>query len=349
MSSKNSEDNGGETGHIIERDSEAERRRFDLMAATALQASQHATEVAERIGQRLPDYLTDAHWLERAPYESGKKTPTPLDPNRIFIGHEHTMYTTYGHHALNWMLDRLNDTLDQHSIALDKKYYDKIFDEIHNQHDIRMRQSTISYGKFLKAVAEQPSRLTQHKPEIIDKLRAGLTDSSERLKLLVDIPEIGGIEDMKDTAVFDLESYEQNLQYYKESLAEQVQAMGGKIIFRQPSNKPAYTWLDADRTTLMSRDEMVDIVLEGKEIEGMERRSFIALPPELDLPGITPNIQQLPDGSTHNLQLIVGSVYHRLAHRRADEVSDPEEMQEMPLIKSSAEEVWGKSFSSKRD
>lgn len=313
-------------------------RRAEVLGDLAMLAMRHGSiELSDCIKEPI---FTDPIALEEAPYLKGNvKTPTPLDPEHVYFGwyDEDNAFVgvSYRAHAMRWMLDRFNRSvaeLDAYGIQFPSASYHAIHDEIEAQHNIRCEQNQNAYSRLLRAISENPSRFTPQYEALLGRLRTGTASTLDRIQLLLDFPEIRGIEDMKDTAIFDFPGFSRNIDEYVQSLT-QLNGVNGLRVVPRNNNTRRYQSkaVDPDKGIIIVKSVIADIDDGTKRLEAVERRSYCHLPPELRLNSETDSLVHGYDGRLYNRQLIAGSVYFRTAESVLKD-DDPEDMSGMLIV-----------------
>lgn len=308
--------------------SEAELGRAMVMADLALLLAR--TTHIEVPGYRDNPLLVEPINLERPPYATNLQSPTPLDPDHVLING-----IAYRTHAYGWMGQRFYDVQDKLAAAgvvLDDVYVKMITEEIDAQHGIRCEQNQGAYERLLRAIKENPARLTPVYEYTMPQLRSGFASTLDRVRLLTAFPEMRSIEDMKDTAVFDERGYIKRRSAYIRNL------MGLNLLpsvtVRPCEDTNDRQWLDVvdPRGTILIKQKIAEITSSGVTLDVMERRSYSALPTKPQLRGISEQLKRLPGSDEQvNLQLIGGSVYLRTRQASLDD-DDPENMSSMLYV-----------------
>jgi hypothetical protein len=313
-------------------------RRAEVLGDLAMLAMRHGSiELSDCIQNPI---FTEPIALEEAPYLNGDvKTPTPLDPEHVYFGwydqNDAFAGISYRAHAMRWMLDRFNRSvaeLDAYGVQFPNVSYHAIHDEIEAQHNIRCEQNQNAYGRLLRAISKNPSRFTPEHEGLLRSLRAGTASTLERIQLLLDFPEMRGIEDMKDTAIFDFPGFSRSIDDYVKSLV-QLNSVNGLRVLPRNNNMRSYQSkaVDPDKGIIIVKSVIADIDNGNERLEVVERRSHCLLPADLKLNSKTDHLVHGYDGRLYNQQLIAGSVYFRTAESILGD-DDPEDMSGMLVV-----------------
>lgn len=278
--------------------------------------------------------------LEEAPYlNKDIKTPTPLDPEHVYFGwygeDGEFVGMSYQAHAMRWMIDRFNLSvagLEAYGTQFPGTLYHAIHDEIVAQHGIRCEQNQTAYSRLLSAIAQNPSRLTPKLKELLPNYRSGTASTLNRIMLLLDFPEMRGIEDLKDTAIFDFPGFSKNIDDYMKSLID-LNGINGLRVLPRDNNLRGYQpkVVDLDGGIVIVKSVIADIGNGTQRLEAVERRSYCLLPADLKIDSETDSLVYGNNGRLYNLQLIAGSVYFRTAEAVLRE-DDPEDMSGMLIV-----------------
>lgn len=316
-----------EEGDEVEADSpefvlsDRARRRAELLADLAmLEMSRKPIELSDCIEAPI---FTEPIALEEAPYSRGDvKTPTPLDPEHVFFGQYNEngdfMGTSYRSHAMSWVIDRFNRSvaeLDAYGVEFSRASYDAIYDEIETQHNVRCEQNQNAYSRLLRAIALNPARFTPELESMLPSIRTGTASTIDRIHLLLDFPEMRGIEDVKDTAIFDFIGFTKRIDDYLKSLMHLNGVDGLHVMPRNNNpNSRRYQYEGVDPKGIIVVKSVIADIDNGRErLEVVERRSHCLLPADLRLNNAVDNLVLGHDGKYYNQQLIAGSVYFRTA------------------------------------
>ncbi len=279
----------------------------------------------------VPDPIfTDQIELDVAPYDGNIQSPTPFDPDGIVING-----APYMLHAESWMMKRFNNGLIRSGDAGIELPFDTLTavqDEIISQHHIRCEQNQNAYGRLMRVVAQDPDRFCDEHRTALWAIRSAIAGPHSRAQLLFDFPEIKGIEDMKDTAVFDLEGYGRRRKQYISRLFSMNIVDGWRVVLRNDGDHN-YQFKSVDpRGIVLVKGVIADIYNEKDQvIEVVERRSYSLLPASLSSGGKFDNMVRGIDGQLYNQQLIAGSVYFRTAESVLQD-DDPEDMSSMLVV-----------------
>jgi hypothetical protein len=140
------------------------------------------------------DYLADKITLPASSYNKRDYTPTPLDPDSVYVG------SVPYPEAINRLLDERLDKVVPQQMPNHVVEFLKGVMARDNHHRVTRNAHAMSR---LQHVYQDFSSLSPQHSDLITDLRAGTASTDDALKLISIIPELGSIEVMKFTSPFD--------------------------------------------------------------------------------------------------------------------------------------------------
>ncbi len=256
------------------------------------------------------------------PFVYNDISPTPLDPYSL-----RAQDFPYYEGASMYMHSNIIEKAKQ--VGLPTVFEAVALSEVDFQHAHRSERNSEAFGRLMQHL---PYDITPHDAETIFRTRAGVAQIHEPALLLARVPQVKAIECKKATRFLDAEA----LAAAEEQFVIHGLYAANKNV-REFSLDKLYTIQDAEKISLRDirpelRDEIsseyqptyndsiivlkwvqAELTVHGVAIEVVSRNSFIALPPNLYLDGIWPNIIHRTDtGDEFNIQPIDVTKYYRI-------------------------------------
>lgn len=272
-------------------------------------------------GESLKEYaLNKEILLPLQPFEYNDISPTPLDPYRLVA-----KGFPYFDAAITFM--NLDVKYQSLSAGLPPEFMDVVAGEVDDQH---LHRSQKNDEAMLRMIRHMPEIRSHFEAERFLRVRAGVGAIHEPAKILAKVPEMEGIEGTKATRFLNHAALVRaNVQFvgglehaaytdsnfeitrlYDTRTAEKMSLRSVRKNTGDELEKPYVPTLKDSIAIL--KWVQAELVVDGVEIEAVSRNSYIFLPPDMPLQGVTPDIIQLPNGPLVNRQPIDVTKYFRI-------------------------------------
>lgn len=252
--------------------------------------------------------------LPAQPYDYDMMSPTPLDPFNLA-----TNGVDY-YNAAEMIMDvRLHEMALRHDIPADIQL--DVMSETKFEHEHRSHKNADAMGRFRQAVADRgiTSFDVQEANEIM-RARAGVSRIGRVAILLAKYPEIGGIEVMKITAPFNRDAIALAQAAFIARLRHTERELGTAEFCYEPTPnttpRPVNTRKQVSPSILPYKATDARLHVLGRTLDVVSRPSYIAIRPDIELPGVEPQIIQAGD-MVMNVQQIAVTKYIRIAKQDA--------------------------------